>query len=189
MSDLLGGNKTAFKKIFRLYYPRLIRYSSSILKDTTEAEDLVQEVFIQLWEYRNQLKPEKNLAAYLYTLTRNKCYNAIKRRIVEEKYLKNQAAMETEELYHISFGSNDEFVAMEDMLNEELNRIMNEMPQRCAEAFRLKWMEGKKIREIAEIMQISTTMVDKHLAKGFQIIRHNLTSKMFMLFLVMVKLS
>jgi len=189
VSDLLGGNKTAFKKIFRLYYPRLIRYSSSILKDTTEAEDLVQEVFIQLWEYRNQLKPEKNLAAYLYTLTRNKCYNAIKRRIVEEKYLKNQAAMETEELYHISFGSNDEFVAMEDMLNEELNRIMNEMPKRCAEAFRLKWMEGKKIREIAEIMQISTTMVDKHLAKGFQIIRHNLTSKMFMLFLVMVKLS
>ena len=60
------------------------------------------------------------------------------------------------------------------------------MPGRCAEAFRLKWLEGKKIREIAGIMQISTTMVDKHLAKGLQIAREKLSPGMF-LFLVIMK--
>lgn len=183
VSDLSAGNKTAYKKVFRLYYSRLIRYSGFLLKDNVEAEDLVQEVFIQLWENRANLKSEKNLASYLFILTRNKCFNALKHKIVEEKYVTKQAAMEAEELYHVSFELMEEFVSMEELLNNELDRMMDEMPERCAEAFRLKWIEGKKIREIAEIMKISTTMVDKHLAKGLQMVQEKLTPGMFLLFL------
>lgn len=183
VSDLSAGNKTAYKKVFRLYYPRLVRYSGFLLKDNVEAEDLVQEVFIQLWENRANLKSEKNLASYLFILTRNKCFNALKHKVVEEKYVTKQAAMETEALYHVSFELMEEFVSMEELLNKELDRMMDEMPERCAEAFRLKWIEGKKIREIAEIMQISTTMVDKHLAKGLQIVQQKLAPGMFLFLL------
>lgn len=183
VSDLSAGSKTAFKKVFHLYYPRLVRYSGFLLKNNVEAEDLVQEVFIQLWENRANLKSEKNLASYLFILTRNKCFNALKHKVVEEKYTMNQAAMETEELYHVSSELMEEFVSMEELLNKELDRIMDEMPERCAEAFRLKWLEGKKIHEVAEIMKVSTTMVDKHLAKGLQIVQQKLSPGMF-LFLI-----
>ncbi|MFW6369713.1 MAG: RNA polymerase sigma-70 factor [Bacteroidota bacterium] len=186
VSDLSAGSKPAFKKIFRLYSPRLIRYAGFLLKNNDEAEDLVQEVFFQVWENRANLKSEKNLASYLFTLTKNKCFNVLKHKVVAEKYFTSQAAMETEELYHLSFEMQEEFISMEDLLNKELERIMNEMPVRCAEAFRLKWLEGKKIREIAQIMQISTTMVDKHLAKGLKIAREKLSPGMFLLLLVVM---
>lgn len=183
VSDLSAGSKPAFKKIFRLYSPRLIRYAGFLLKDNDEAEDLVQEVFFELWKNRTHLESEKNLGSYLFTLTKNKCFNVLKHKMVADKYLTSQAAMESEELYHLSFEMQEDFVSMEELLNKELERIMNEMPGRCAQAFRLKWLEGKKIREIAEIMHISTTMVDKHLAKGLQIAREKLSPGMF-LFLV-----
>ena len=53
VSDLSAGSKPAFKKIFRLYSPRLIRYAGFLLKDNDEAEDLVQEVFFEVWKNRN----------------------------------------------------------------------------------------------------------------------------------------
>ena len=187
VSDLSAGSKPAFRKVFRLYFPRLVRYAGYLLKNNQEAEDLVQEVFFQLWENRSGLQAERNLASYLFALTKNKCFNALKHKVVEEKYRASQAALETEELYHLSFELQEDFVSMEELLNKELGRIINEMPERCAEAFRLKWFEGKKIREIAEIMQISTTMVDKHLAKGLQIAREKLSPGMFLFLLVGTK--
>ncbi|MGC9354611.1 MAG: RNA polymerase sigma factor, partial [Mariniphaga sp.] len=77
-------------------------------------------------------------------------------------------------LYHISFTKNGEFVSMKEQLMVELEEIISEMPEKCQTAFRLKWFEEKKVREIAEIMNISTTMVDKHLARGLEIARKKL---------------
>jgi RNA polymerase sigma-70 factor (ECF subfamily) len=61
----------------------------------------------------------------------------------------------------------------------ELEAVIAEMPPKCQTAFRLKWFEGKKIREIAELMDISTTMVDKHLARGIKIVRQKLNPDLF----------
>jgi RNA polymerase sigma-70 factor (ECF subfamily) len=72
---------------------------------------------------------------------------------------------------------------MEQRLFTELEMIMKEMPEKCQTAFRLKWFEEKKIREIAEIMNISTTMVDKHLAKGLEIARKKLNPDLYIFLL------
>ena len=179
--ELAKGSKPAFRGIFRLYYPRLEKYATHILKNHEEAEDLVQEVFLQIWNERKTLKSETRFEAYLFTLVRNRCLNVLKRKVVEDKFVASRAQAASEELYHISFGMDDEFVSMEERLHTELGKIIAEMPERCRIAFRLKWIEGKKIREIAEIMEISTTMVDKHLAKGMEIARRKLSAGMFLL--------
>lgn len=176
---LANGNKLAFSKIFRLYYPRLEKYATYFLKNHEEAEDLVQEVFLQIWQNRKAIKRETHFESYLFTLVRNRCLNTLKRKVVEDKFVTSQASEVTEELYHISFNAEGPFLTMQEMLHAELEKIIAEMPERCRVAFRLKWMEGKKIREIAEAMKISTTMVDKHLAKGLQIARHKLSPDLF----------
>jgi RNA polymerase sigma-70 factor (ECF subfamily) len=89
-------------------------------------------------------------------------------------------------LYNISFGVDDGFLPMELLLHQELEKIINEMPERCQSVFRLKWFEGKKIREISEIMGISTTMVDKHLAKGMEIMRQKMSPEMFLVLYLML---
>lgn len=186
IKELSKGKKTAFEKLFRLYFPRLKRYANSFLKSTDEAEDLIQDVFYHLWKNRETLNTEKHFSAFLFTLVKNRCLNSLKRKVVEDKFVAQQAKKETEELYHISFEVDEEFSSMEEKLETELEKLILQMPERCQVAFRLKWMEGKKIREISELMGISTTMVDKHLANGLKIARRNLTPEMF-LFLFITK--
>ncbi len=180
VNRISNGSESAFEAIFSIYYPRLQQYANSILHSNQEAEDLVQEVFVQIWNKKSELQSERHFGAYIFTLVKNRCLNSIKRKIIEDKYIRHQAYYESEELYHISFEVEDQFSSMEDQLISELEKVINKMPERCQIAFRFKWLEGKKIREIAEIMEISTTMVDKHLAKGIQIARELLNPDLFL---------
>ncbi len=180
--DFRKGKITAYEKLFKLFYPKIFKYAHHFLGDPFEAEDLVQEVFIQVWDRRKTFINEKQFASYLFSMVRNKCLNILKRKVIEEKYLATQARLKSEELYLISFGVDDDFVSMEEKLCRVIEDVMSEMPERCREAFRLKWTQGKKNREIAEIMGISTTMVDKHLAKGFEIAREKIPPALMLLF-------
>ncbi len=172
-----------FEEFFRTYYSRLCRYAENFLNDKDEASDLVQDAFYQVWKNRTQLKKEKNLAPYIFTILKNKCLDRLKHKVIEKNYTLNQVKYEAEELYTISFLEKEEFVSVNERLHNELVKVINEMPPRCRTAFKLKWMEGKKIREIAEIMRISTTMVDKHLAKGLEIARNKMHPLLFMIFI------
>lgn len=186
VNALTQGSEHAFEKLFRLYFPRLTNYARTFLDSRQEAEDLVQDIFVQIWNNKEDIDTERQFSSYLFTLVKNRCLNLLKKRVVDDKFKTASARMASEELYHISFEMEDDFESMEVKLNTELEKVMCEMPDRCQVAFRLKWFEGKKIREIAEEMEISTTMVDKHLAKGLQIARQKLSPDMF-LFLFIVK--
>jgi len=173
-----------FESLFRQFYPRLKRYAFHIVGNAQEAEDLVQEVFLYIWKNQGEIDSSKNISALLFTIIRNKCLNYLKKKFVEEKYSISKIKFEAEELYHISFNDTDEFISLEEKLLAEINRIIAKMPHQCGVAFRLRWVEGKKIREIAQEMDISTTMVDRHLAKGLEIAKHNLNSNLFLYFMV-----
>ncbi len=188
LADLKKGEKKALKQVFTTHFPRLIKYAGYFIADHQEAEDIVQDVFVQVWETRKSIKIDSNFDSYIFTLVRNRCLNALKKQLVEKKYI-DKMQVNSEELYNISFEM-DDFLPMEKLLFQELEKIIEEMPERCQAAFCLKWKEGKKIREIAEIMEISTTMVDKHLAKGMEIIRQKMTPEMFLFFyLIMLSSS
>ncbi|WP_159517981.1 RNA polymerase sigma-70 factor [Sunxiuqinia indica] len=184
--DITQNNK-AFEEFFRFYYPRLKKYAYYFLKSDQDADDLIQDVFFQLWRNRSKLNDSENIPSYTFTLLRNKCLDFLKRRVVEERYLDQQAFMEAEELYYISFGKSDKFVSMEEQLYLELEKIIQDMPVKCGTAFRLRWIEGKRNREIAAMMNISTTMVDKHLARGLDIARKKLRPELFLFFMLLGK--
>jgi RNA polymerase sigma-70 factor (ECF subfamily) len=164
--------------------PRLEKYACHFIANHQEAEDIVQDVFIQVWENSKSIKTDSNFDSYLFTLVRNRCLNALKKQSVEQKYI-DKIQVKSEELYNMSFGIDDEFLPMETLLHQELEKIIVEMPERCQSVFRLKWFEGKKIREISEIMGISSTMVDKHLANGMEIMRQKMKPEMFLFFYLM----
>jgi len=188
LANLKKGKKKAFKKIFAIYYPRLEKYACYFIANRQEAEDIAQDVFVQVWENREAIKTDSNFDSWLFTLVRNRCLNILKKQMVEKKYI-DKIQVNSEELYNISFEM-DDFLPMEKLLYEELEKIIEEMPQRCQSAFCMKWKEGKKIREIADIMGISSTMVDKHLAKGMEIMRQKMTSELLLLFyLIMLNSS
>ena len=185
LANVKRGKKKAFKKVFAIYYPRLEKYACYFIANRQEAEDIVQDVFVQVWENRYSIKTDSNFDSWLFTLVRNRCLNFLKKQMIEKKYIE-KIHVNSEELYNISFGLNEDFLSMEKLLYEDLEKIIEEMPERCQSAFCLKWKEGKKIREIADIMGISTTMVDKHLAKGMEIVREKMTTEMLLFFYFMI---
>jgi len=182
LTELMKGSKPAFESIFRLYYPRLKKYAGLMLNDKIEAEDLVQDVFYQVWKNRESLKLEKQFSSFVFTILRNRCLNILKRRVIQDKIAVSQSKLETEELYHISFQEEGHFISMEEKLTLELEGLLVDLPERCGEACRLKWIDGRKNHEIAAIMEISTTMVDKHLSRGLQAARSRMNPEMFIFF-------
>jgi len=178
---------SSFEDLFRFYYPRMRKYAFHFLQNEEEANDLIQDVFMQLWSKREELNEEKNIIAFLFTLLKNKCLNTLKKRIIEDKFLLHQSAFETERLYDLSLTQNTDFKSMESQLHSEIESLIETLPEKCGMVFRLKWIEGKKIKEIAQIMNISTTMVDKHLAKGMEIARKKIHPDLLLLFILTSK--
>ncbi len=174
----------AFEEVFRFNYPRLNKYACHFVHNNDIAEDFVQDAFLQLWNKRGDLNDENKIVAFLFTTLRNSCLNYLKRRVVEEKYIHHQSRMDTEALYALSFTQSSDFDTMEELLMRELEVMISEMPLKCGTAFRLRWIEGLKVKEIADKMEISTTMVDKHLARGMEIARRKLTPDLFLFFIL-----
>lgn len=176
---------SSFEELFRSYYLQMKRYTLHFIQNEEEANDLVQDVFLQLWSKRDSINDNKNEVAFMFTLLRNKCLNSIKKKVIEGKYMERQLYVETERLYHLSFEQSNEFESMKDRLSLEFDSLISEMPEKCGIAFRLKWIEGKRIKEIASEMNISTTMVDKHLAKGLEIARRKFKHELLLVLLVL----
>ena len=173
--DFLKSSQiSSFEELFRIHYHRMKKYALYFLKNEEEANDLIHDVFMQYWSRREQLDKQKDETAYLFRILKNKCLNSLKRKVVEGRYSQRQSFLETERLYHISFDQEIDFMSLEDQLSLELTSIINGMPDKCGQAFRMKWIEGKKIKDIALIMNISTTMVDKHLTRGMEIARQKI---------------
>lgn len=163
-----------FEELFRLYFPRLRKFAENFLGNKGEAEDLVQDVFVWYWKNKSKLSQNNLNSSYLFTAVRNRCLNVLKRKVIEERYILESTKNAAEELYYLSLTGQSEFISMEDRLLTEMDSIIAKMPDKCQNVFRLKWKEGKKIKEIAEIMGISTTMVDKHISRGLEITRRNI---------------
>lgn len=76
---LKSGNEKAFKMIMDLWYSRLFNFANGYLNNQENAKEILQDVFLVLWDHRNKLKEDTNLNAYLFTLTRNRCIDLIRR--------------------------------------------------------------------------------------------------------------
>ena len=82
--DLKKGDPMAYREIFRLLYPRLKAYCTLFIKDPEEAEDIIQEVFITLWEKRNAIKVHKSVESWIFVMLRNRCLNRLKKASLDE---------------------------------------------------------------------------------------------------------
>ena len=95
LRQIAKGNKRALDTIFKKYYQQLVRFAIGYMRDGADAEEIVQDVMVMLWEQSAELKIEVSVLAYLYTSVRNRALNAIKHEKVKQKYAEQQLANET----------------------------------------------------------------------------------------------
>ncbi len=164
-----AGDIRVFEQLFVKYYEPLCHHASKILKDMDTAEDIVQEFFYNFWKNRDSYSPKLSLNAYLYQSIRNNALHYLghvaitqihAQQVMSNSADKNSAVNEAD----IEFNE----------LKKAVNATLQQMPERCARVFRMNRFEGKKYREIAEILSISVKTVEADMGKALQIFRKTL---------------
>lgn len=171
--SLTKGDEQAFEKLYQLYFPRLHAFSFKIINDSNLAKDVVQNVFIKVWETHSTFSFD-NSEAFIYQMVRNASLNYIRHlKVVDNLKSKVKDQYLGEELYYIDMVGNEPYILIEKELEEKILEIMNSLPDKCLTVFRMSRFDGLKNREIAEQLNISVKAVEKHISKAMQIYRQN----------------
>ena len=183
-----NGDKDAFEQLYKLYFPRLYAFSFKIINDGNLAKDLVQNVFIKIWESPASINID-NPESFIYQMVRNACLNYIRHlKVVDNLKSKVKDHYLGEELYYIDLVGNKPYILIEKELEGRIIDVMNSLPEKCLAVFRLSRIDGLKNREIAEQLGISLKAVEKHISKALQIYRDNF-SEYLPLHIVLLVLS
>lgn len=162
-------DRESFAMVFRRYYAPLVRYAGRITGDAASAADVLQDVFLKLWEDRGRLTIEVSLKAMLYTMVRNRALNMNRAR----KWVARDVTVE-EVLEHGGAEPTGERVMTAEDLQQHLHRWIEELPARRREAFTLSRFHGLMHREIAGIMGVSERTVDTHIVLALRELRRRL---------------
>ncbi|MEL7589360.1 MAG: RNA polymerase sigma-70 factor [Prolixibacteraceae bacterium] len=169
------GKENTFHAVFIAYFEQLEIFAKVYVEDRDVAKDMVQEVFVSLWNKRSSLPENMNLKSYLYQATRNNCLNYLKRLKVQAKYEKrtldnyNDLLLNYEALVRLNFDT-----LSYNELQGALDKAISQLPPKCREVFELSRYEGMKNREIAEKFGISVKAVEGHISKALKHLKDQL---------------
>ncbi|MBK6977879.1 MAG: RNA polymerase sigma-70 factor [Cytophagaceae bacterium] len=157
----------AFQKIYRRYWHDMYVLAKRKLHAEAEAEEVVQEIFVDFWERRETLNIQ-NLQGYLLRAVKFNIINRIKARLIRQNYY-NLHALSFEDFDH----QTEEILALND-LKQAIDTAMSKLPERTQIIFRLNKIEDKTPAEIALFLKISTRTVEYHLAHSLHSIRQHI---------------
>src|SRR5690606_10968815 len=159
------GDQAAFKAIFLFYEKRLYSFSFRFLKDREQAEEILQEVFLNLWINREKIDSSYPLGSFLYTVTRRLTLNYLRQAANSQK-LKEKLWISIKE----SQNETEEAVLLAD-LKRQINQSVQKLPRQQQLVFRLSRDEGLSHEEIAQRLRISSNTVKNHLVQALKRIR------------------
>ncbi len=154
-----ANDQAAYKELFVLLHGRLKQFAYSILKSHEEAEELVSDLFIRVWEKRDQLTVIESPLLYFYTTAKNLAYNRI------NKQKRQQQPPPEEWLVHLnSVNFDPEQLMMTEEMMRQIRQAINNLPPRCRIIFKLVKEDGLRYREVAELLQLSVKTVEAQMA-------------------------
>lgn len=167
----------SFEKLFREFYPALLRYCTKITRNQAIAEDIVQEKFIHLWEKRNEINIHSSYKSYLYTTVKNKAIDYLRTQYSKSFLSYDQAPLLTESETPLQLMESEEYSKL-------VTRAVESLPDKCFVVFSLKRYGELSRKEIAEKLNISEKTVDNHLAIATKKIRSMLLKFSFLQLLI-----
>lgn len=173
IEELSNGNEQVYRSLFDNYYPTLMQFAFRFLYDKDACKDIVQDVFITLWEKR-AAQEIKSLKWYLHTAVKNKCLS----------YLRNIGIKDKHQVYLIDtyLSEHSEEEVLDPQLVTEVNEALNQLPREMKRIFRLKYVHGLTMNEIAEDLDISVSTVKTQLGRARIKLRNLLFDRTLLIF-------
>jgi len=177
------GSEKAFRVVYDLYFLRLERFAAAYVIDRGEAQDIVQSVFLTLWDRKESLYSETNLGNYLITLTKNQCLNYLRHERVQLNYLTRQEQKNAELLLNFyALEKLNENKLLFDELEIAAKQAIDSLPGQSREVFILSRIEGMKYQEIAQKLEVSVKTVEKKMSIALELLRDALKDYYVLLF-------
>ncbi len=165
------GDKKEFESLFRSSYVSLVKYAKTLIKDHDTAEEIVQDLFVKLWQQKGKFKIESSLNGYLFRAVHNKCLHYIEHRKVVEQHAEaiSSRLPDTNE-------DPSEILQHRD-LQARIAGILERLPERCGKIFCMSRFEGLKYSEIAEKLSVSIKTVEASMGRALKEFRKELTEQ------------
>lgn len=163
-----NGDINAFTKFYNQFFKKLLLATEKYVKDTPVAEEIVQDVFLKIWENPENLEKITSLKSYLYRSVINAGINYVNRQKNINEHHKKMASSFTEE-FLIELDEENELIIL---LHHEIEKL----PTQCKKIFKLNRFEHLKYRDIAVLLQLSERTVENHIANALKILRKALLS-------------
>jgi len=177
-----------FKNLFGLYYVPLCYYARKFKLDTYEAEEVVQRIFLKIWENKDHILIEKSISAYLYQSVRNESINFLKQKLAtsknQEKYGRK---LKYANLFEAISEENGSSVLLVQELEGQINSAIESLPEKCREIFLLSRKENLSIKEIAEQLNISVNTVQTQISIALTKLRNILSPYITALIVAIIK--
>lgn len=160
-------DKPLFEQLFKEHFAPLCQFAVQFVQDSDAAKDIAQKVFINLWENREHIDPQKPVRSYLYTSVRNRCLNYIR----DNKKYRSQT-LDIELMEGVFFFEEDN-PGLSD-LERQIKTALESLPEKCRQVFEMSRFEDKKYKEIAQELDISEKTVEAHMSKALKTLKEQL---------------
>ncbi|HKZ39205.1 MAG TPA: RNA polymerase sigma-70 factor [Chryseolinea sp.] len=179
MTTLQAGDITAFEMLFRTYYQPLCNYAYTFVQDRDEAEEIVQAIFLSVWEKRDKLDIHTGVRPYLYAMVRNAALNILKHEKIKQQHVALELAVADRSVESVTR------TVLASELETRIHKALEKLPEQCRLVFKLSRFEELKYAEIAEQLNISIKTVENQMGKALKIMREQLKDylPLFLVFL------
>jgi len=168
MREIRADNVFAFDVVYRRYSKRIYKFSFSILKSHEEAENITQDVFLNLWTNRNKIENCSLVKYYIFTISYNLAVSIIRKKARETKFIEYIKTLNNpvQDPVNLQFEYNE--------LTDKLNSIIQKLPERQREIFKLHKIDGLKYSEISDKLNISVNTIENHMSRAIRSIKGKL---------------
>jgi len=164
--ELQKGNQKAFKQIFDLLYNSLFSYAISFVNRGEDAEELVQEAFLMIWDRRKMIDESFNVKAYLYKSIHNQALNHIRHLKVINQHVNEES--------YIYYSTIEKAKEPNPFLTKALNEAIDKLPERSKLIFKMSRIDGLRHKEIAKTLCISEKTVEVQIRKARLVLQKKL---------------
>ncbi|TCD01660.1 RNA polymerase sigma factor [Pedobacter psychroterrae] len=171
IEEFQRGNESSLAYFFKEHHRSLCYFASKIVKDERQAEDIVADCFIKLWDRRETFENTDKIKAFLYIACRNNCLNYLRnekrKTAAQELYLRQMDQHNDEIFYEI----------IDTEIVDILAREIESLPDKCREVFKLIYLGGKNTEEIAQELNLNVQTVRNHKSRAIELLKTQFLKK------------
>lgn len=162
IKEIQKRNRRVFESLFHDHYPGLTRFAENFVFDRDVSEDIVQNLFIYLWEHAERLNIVSSIKSYLYFSVKNRCLN----------YLRSLRIQDQHHILYLEATLNEEdFTGKDSDITKQIVFSLEQLPPKMAEIFKLKYLEEHTVKEIAAQLEVSENTVKTQLLRAKEKLR------------------